>query len=1368
MPQTPQRPLPGAYIQTPAHGFANKAGQLNQPNFRPNAITSQDGRQGQSQALKQQTGQVAGTSPAEELKPIERAARTINETLNQESRYPELDSYISQGPSSDYDIPSQPAWAPFQRAKSYSIPDAILAQCNNAKMSTMMGLFADLNHAWIAIDNSLYLWDYTQLDPDLIGFEEQQQQITAVRLVTPRAGVFVSTITRILVVATTNEIILVGLASQDAPGGGKSVSLFSTRLSISIRGMTVNLIEGSAASGRVFFSESTSDDVYELTYQQEEKWFQNRCTKINHTGKGVSALNPGPLFGFGQRTPQERLVDLTVDDTRSLLYTLSSRSTIRVFHMRPNNVLALMITKTLPATLGDIGHMPNLTTDLLSPNITITSIDPISSREAVRLHLVATTSTGCRIFLSATSGGSYNTYNISANKSSDAPTSMQVQHVKFPPTDSRGSPARQQSARQMVPYGNNQGPVMNSRALIGTRWAVRYAPGYFFCFVPSDAQGTSDSLFVSAPDAGRIARQRENTSMPKYPEFGIWPDLGSRAEDIGLASSPFSATTSPAGFGNELAVQYDEPVSEIAILTNTGVHTYRRRRLVDMLASALQVGGGEDGLDGEIKKFLRLYGAGEIASTALAVACGQGLYVTSEFRIARVTDPKALEYARKAFIEYGGKPHINENQVMDQPIPVIDTVRPSPRHEGLALYVARLVRSIWKATIVKESLSPISGLTVFPTISMAKVHSISQDLIAVKEFLGSNKNLIDGLAGPEALGLVSTKQDEISLHAEHRALHSLVLLIENIIEGIAFVQVLFDEQISEIMTSLPVEIRKQIQDLTYEGLFCTANGKELAKELVKAIVNRNIANGSNVETVAEALRRRCGSFCSADDVVIFKAQELLKRSSETGGESESGRNLLNESLRLFKQVAGSLPMDRLQWAVESFINMQFYAGAIQLALDVAQESDRGNRALAWIQDGRPDQDQRAAAFESRKRCYNLIHQVTAILDQASTQGPSMIDGQYTLVAKRRAEAYDVINTSNDEAFQTDLYDWYLSQERTDRLLDIQSPYIVTYLERKSSDNIEHADLLWKYHSQRGQNHEAAVVQLMLAKSEFKLSLDRRIEYLGRAKANASTTSPGIPRHARYQLLRDVSDLLDVANIQSDLLQRLKGDERIPAGRRPAVINDLDGALVPFDVLYNGYADQAAYFDLCLLIYQAADHRNPADIRATWQNLLDRTHEEIVTRGTPQPYEVVIEKVQSLAKRLNLSETMFPIADIVPILEKYAFEFQNGVGPRTWPIDTLIGVGVPFESLFTVLEGMFYNDEAPFQGRNRRYIANDIIYVAGLWFQDSSRGAGKILGGESNAAAITQTLMMLQQSGLLDEKTLDECRALRARIEHMLR
>ena len=62
-----------------------------------------------------------------------------------------------------------------------------LAQCNNTKLSTMMGLAADLNYPWIANDNSLYLWDYTHPAPELIRFEEQQQ-ITAVQFVTLRVA----------------------------------------------------------------------------------------------------------------------------------------------------------------------------------------------------------------------------------------------------------------------------------------------------------------------------------------------------------------------------------------------------------------------------------------------------------------------------------------------------------------------------------------------------------------------------------------------------------------------------------------------------------------------------------------------------------------------------------------------------------------------------------------------------------------------------------------------------------------------------------------------------------------------------------------------------------------------------------------------------------------------------------------------------------------------------------------------------------------------------------------------------------------------------------------------------------------------------
>ena len=827
-------------------------------------------------------------------------------------------------------------------------------------MSTMMGLFADLNYAWVSIDNALYLWDYTHPNPDLIGIEEQPHNITAVHFATPRQGVFLPSINRILIVATTVDITIVGVSSQIGASGGNVVSLFSTGLNVSIRGMNVSAIEGSDATGRIFFSETSSHDVYELTYQQEERWFQQKCAKINHTGTGISAFNPGAIFSFGQKMQQEHIIHMATDDSRGLLYTLSSKSTIEVFRLTPNNGLDRLITKTLNATLNDIGHIPNLQTDILSPNISLISLNPIAAQEASRLHLMVTTSTGCRVFMSATSGSSYNSFSTSSPTS--GPTSMQVQHVKFPPPDPAAQSHGQQTSTQMINYSNNQNLITTSKALCPARRACRFAPGYFFCFVSKDQN--NDICFVSAPDTGRIARLRENPSLPRYPELGLWPQLGSRAEDIGLVSSPFAASRTPSGFGNELSVQYDGSAPEVAILTNSGIHTFRRRRLVDMFASAIKVGGGDGGLEGEIKRFLRSYGPSETAATAVAVACGQSLDVTPDSRVARITDPAVLDFARRAFIEHGGKPYTNENQMLDHSIPIIDTVQPSPRHEGLALYIARLVRSMWKQPILQESLSPATGLLVVPVVRLGKLRTISQDLLALKEFLESNKSFIDGLAGPDALGQASTKQDEVSLQAEHRALHSLVVLVGNIIEGIAFVQVLFEEQLSEIIISLSNETRQEVRNLTFEGLFSSLKGKDLAKELVKAIVNRNIANGSNVETVAEALRRRCGSFCSADDVIIFKAQELLKRSSEAGGESESGRNLLNESLRLFKQVAGSLNMDQLQWAAQNFTNMQFYAGAIQLALEVAHESDRGKRALAWIQEGRPEQVRSKSEFDS--------------------------------------------------------------------------------------------------------------------------------------------------------------------------------------------------------------------------------------------------------------------------------------------------------------------------------------------------------------------------------------------------------------------
>ncbi|KAG8427340.1 hypothetical protein J3459_006808 [Metarhizium acridum] len=53
---------------------------------------------------------------------------------------------------------------------------------------------------------------------------------------------------------------------------------------------------------------------------------------------------------------------------------------------------------------------------------------------------------------------------------------------------------------------------------------------------------------------------------------------------------------------------------------------------------------------------------------------------------------------------------------------------------------------------------------------------------------------------------------------------------------------------------------------------------------------------------------------------------------------------------------------------------------------------------------------------------------------------------------------------------------------------------------------------------------------------------------------------GVSRQQQQQVNHEVTDLLDVANIQDDLLQRLKADDRIDPERKAEIELALDGKI----------------------------------------------------------------------------------------------------------------------------------------------------------------------------------------------------------------
>ncbi len=168
-------------------------------------------------------------------------------------------------------------------------------------------------------------------------------------------------------------------------------------------------------------------------------------------------------------------------------------------------------------------------------------------------------------------------------------------------------------------------------------------------------------------------------------------------------------------------------------------------------------------------------------------------------------------------------------------------------------------------------------------------------------------------------------------------------------------------------------------------------------------------------------------------------------------------------------------------------------------------------------------------------------------------------------------------------------------------------------------------------------------------------------------------------------------------------------------------------------------------------------------------MLESTHAKIVEQGdqaNERPYEAVIQVVRATAYKLNLSETIMAPMSLVPMLLRYSYELQRGLGSPTWVMDLFIDIGFSYETLLSVLESMFYNDETPFEGRNRRIVGNNMVHVIKEWYLHCSRNNQRLFGSADNAATVAQTLAMLVQNGLTGPE-LQEAQNLSRKIEKEL-
>lgn len=153
------------------------------------------------------------------------------------------------------------------------------------------------------------------------------------------------------------------------------------------------------------------------------------------------------------------------------------------------------------------------------------------------------------------------------------------------------------------------------------------------------------------------------------------------------------------------------------------------------------------------------------------------------------------------------------------------------------------------------------------------------------------------------------------------------------------------------------------------------------------------------------------------------------------------------------------------------------------------------------------------------------------------------------------------------------------------------------------------------------------------------------------------------------------------------------------------------------------------------------------------------------------------KIEEIGHRTNLNENVFPVNIVLQLLLQYDLEFYtHDPNPRhananaaalphntnlTWPIDVFLRLNAPFEYLVATLEAMWYAQEPPFTGRNRKLLVKWIIYLIEQW-ATVSRRTGALFGGSENAIGLADLLRVVLGSDVLERIPEDQAWAQRAR------
>ncbi|TFK41242.1 nucleoporin [Crucibulum laeve] len=1287
-----------------------------------------------------------------DLPALQSASRVLLEQFTKDAQIiPDLgESLTAHGQvSASYSVFPDDIRVPYQKRRFVGIPDGLFQYYENTNVTSHMGLMPEIERVWISIDHKLFLWDYND-GQEISSFVDQPDVITHVALVKPKRGLFIDEISSLLVICTPISVLLIGLSVSQLPGAShKDIKLYATDLTVP-SDVEMSSVIGTE-EGRIFMCGSQDGNLYELHYQETESWFGKRVQLINHSVGGMQSLLPR----FAASNTDDRIVSVISDQPRKCFYTLTSKNVISIY--KPTAEKTIQHIQTISSIYKAAQDKAPGSPAITPQNFQIISLHVVDQAESrAGIQLVAITTNGVRLYFAPSVSYGYS-YGSNASVSSGL-RALQLIHVRLPPSnllhpDEQLNPYRppvaaygalplaaQPSSRPYI-VSSIDSSCYSEGLLVASQQGDTDSMDYILCLAPDLTRiGTLGQVNIPQQPPQQTPQQPYATSYPSYggassnnrPPFMEYATLLSiPGRTWAMATLPKTSSSTPPGIPspatiNELAKQFGETPEQFMLLTNVGLTFLTKRRALDYLKAVLEELQAEGNVQ-PIIEFRDSFGRDQTCSMLLGLASGNTYLDVSDAAIGKISvvNPDIAAVAKQAFYDFGERPiwtervtyGTGENQ---------GTAIFSGRREGLALYFARLVRPLWKAKLTRP------GPTGLQTIGVSDntLVTVQNNLYALKDFLDKHPHLFHSSPSEPKSSRTSVTEQE-AWRAEQTSISELLALLTRSIEALSFILLLNDYRLGELISHCDPETQKLIASQTFEDLITTQNGMTISRALVNVVIDQQIGQQISVDTISEVLQNRCGSFCSTDDVMLYKAKENIRKAVETRSPTER-QNWLAEALRLFTKGARILEFDRLREICGDFQQLDYAKGAISLPLTCAQMSDPDNVGLELWHTGSSSVNPSYEFVEKRLHCYDLVLDSLAVFEEkctaaktvSQTNGVPALDDPESV----RSHAYELAFASDDEMFHSTLYDWLIGRDLADDLLEMRPTFLEAHL-RRDPVTVQKYQLLWQFYVKNGQPLRAAEVLAALAEStQFDLDLESRLEYLTLAVANAKShpISIGGRHETAIAFLTDLEEKLDVAQVQLEIYNLL-----LPhVNDAPEVankINVLSKQLFTMTDLYQGYAVPFDIPQMKLLCLHVSEHRDENLVRPIWNQIFDEVLQEVSDAVTQS--ELLVSRIVPLGQRFYPSDSAFPLRHVATLIVRFMLHNKTVV-TSGWASKLLIDCNVPYGEIWEVFHEMYESQVPPFNEQpNVQAISSEIAILLIDWVQAALRPQSTIARGD---------------------------------------